>query len=108
MALSNPMVALRNLEQLYKRGFRDRVTDAALLRIASSQATRDEAILRDLERDLKELEQQYDMSSKEFFGRWQAGEMADTADFMDWNALYQMACEVRERLKLLQSGTETA
>ena len=106
MAVSNPLEALRNLGQLYERGFRDAITDAALLRVASSQAARDEAVLRDLERDLSELEQQYQMSSVEFFQRWQAGEMADTADFMDWNALYQMAREVRERLDLLRGETE--
>ena len=77
-----------------------------LLRIASSQAARDEAVLRDLERDLSELELEYKMSSEDFFQRWQAGEMADTADFMDWNALYQMAREVRERLELLRVEAE--
>ena len=101
MAVSSPLDALRNLGQLYERGFRDAVTDVALLRVASSQAARDEAVLRDLERDLRELEEEYNMSSDEFFQRWQVGEMADTADFMDWNALYQMAREVRERLELL-------
>ena len=106
MAISNPLDALRNLEQLYERGFRDSITDVALLRLTSSQAARDEVVLRDLERDLSELEQQYEMSSEEFFQRWQAGEMADTADFMDWNALYQMAREVRERLDLLRGETE--
>jgi len=104
--LSSPLVALRNLEQLYERGFRDRLTDTALLRVASSQAARDEAVLRDLERDLSDLELEYDMPSEEFFQRWQAGEIADTADFMDWNALYQMACEVRERLELLRGEAE--
>jgi len=99
---SSPLVALRNLEQLYAHGFRDTLTDAALLRVASSQAARDQVVLRDLERDLNDLELQYEMSSDEFFQRWQAGEMADTADFMDWNALYQMVREVRERLELLQ------
>lgn len=64
---STPLDTLRNLEQLYQSGFRDPVTDAALLKIASSQAARDEATLRDLERDLGELEQQYQMSSEEFF-----------------------------------------
>jgi len=108
MILSSPLTALRNLERLYERGFRDKVTDAALLRVASSQAARDEAVLRDLERDLSELEQQYKMPSEQFFQRWQAGEMADTADFMDWNALYQMAREVRERLELLRGETEAA
>jgi phage shock protein A len=102
MTVSTPLEALRNLEQLYKRGFRDNITDAALLKVASSQVARDEAVLRDLERDLSELEQRNQMTSRDFFQRWTAGQMADTADFMDWNALYQMAQEVRERLELLR------
>jgi hypothetical protein len=102
MIVSNPLSVLRNLEQIYEDGFRDKVTDAVLLRVASSQVARDEAALRDIERDLSELEQQYKMPSDEFFDRWQAGKLDDTADFMDWSALYQMACEVRERLTLLR------
>jgi len=108
MSVSTPLDVLRNLERLYERGFRDTVTDAALLKVASSQAARDEAVLRDLERDLRDLEQQYQMSSGEFFRRWQAGEMADTADFMDWNMLHQMVREVRKRLELLRGETEAA
>jgi len=108
VTLSTPLDVLRGLGQLYERGFRDAVTDAALLRVASSQIARDEAVLRDLERDLREFEQQYRVSSDEFFQRWQAGEMADTADFMDWNVLYQMAREIRERLELLRGEIEAA
>ena len=83
------------------------MTDAALRKIVESQAARERVVLHDLENDLRELEQQYQLTSEEFFHRWQAGEMPDTADFMDWNALYQMALEVRERLKLLHNKTET-
>jgi len=83
------------------------VTDAALRKIVESQAARERVVLHDLENDLRELEQQYQLKSEEFFHRWQAGEMPDTADFMDWNALYQMALEVRERLKLLHNETQT-
>jgi predicted HTH domain antitoxin len=107
MTTSTPLDALRRLEQLYESGFHDTVTDAALRKIVESQAARDHVALRDLENDLRELEQQYQLTSEEFFHRWQAGEMSDTADFMDWNALYQMALEVRERLKLLYNETET-
>jgi len=104
---STPLDALRSLEQLYESGFHDAVTDAALRKIVESQATRDRVALHDLENDLRELEQQYQLTSEEFFHRWQAGEMPDTADFMDWNALYQMALEVRKRLKLLHNEAET-
>jgi len=67
-----------------------------------SQIARDETVLRDLERDLADLEQQYQMSSEVFYQRWQAGQLGDAADFMDWNALYQMACQVRDRLNVLR------
>lgn len=108
MLTANPLVAVQNLEHLYSRGFRDEVTDAALLKVASSQATRDSVVLYDLERDMAEFEQQYNIPSNEFFRRWQAGEMDDSADFMDWNALYQMAHEVRQRLAFLQYESVTA
>lgn len=100
--MTTPLVAVRNFERLYTRGFRDRVTDAALLKVAMSQIARDETVLRDLERDLAEFEQQYQMSSEVFYKRWRAGELGDAADFMDWNALYQIACQVRERLTVLR------
>lgn len=102
MASLTPIEALKSLEQLYEHGFRDAVTDAAVLKIASSQAARDEVVLRDLERDLSELEQQYNLSSDEFYERWTAGELEDKVDFMDWSALYKMANEVRQRLNLLR------
>ncbi|HOU15128.1 MAG TPA: hypothetical protein PKZ84_18620 [Anaerolineae bacterium] len=100
--MSTPLATVRNLERLYTRGFRDRVTDSALLKVAMSQIARDETVLRDLERDLADLEQQYQMSSEVFYQRWQAGQLGDAADFMDWNALYQMACQVRDRLNVLR------
>ena len=102
MGMPTPLVTLQNLQRLYQDGFHDPVTDAVLIKVALSQVARDEVVLRDLERDLRELEEQYQMPSYEFFQRWQAGEMDDTADFMDWNALHQMATEVRARLELLR------
>lgn len=101
--MTTPLITLRNFERLYARGFRDYVTDAALLKLAQSQIARDKIVLRDLEHDLAEFEQQYQMKSEEFFRRWQAGDLDDAADFMDWNALYQMAHEIRERLVVLQT-----
>jgi len=96
------LTLLRNLEYLYEHGFRDNVTDAALQRVAAGQAARDEAVLHELERDLEGLEEQYSLTSEEFFRRWQAGELGDAADFTDWSALYQMSTSIRQRLELLR------
>jgi hypothetical protein len=54
----------------------------------------DEGVLGDLKRDLWELEQRYQMASDDFFWRWKAGELTDSADYTDWSALYQMVREI--------------
>jgi len=107
LTIHTPLQTLQNLHQLYQCGFCDSVTDAALDRIVGSQAARDETVLYDLEHDLSELEQKHGMTSEEFFHRWQAGKMSDTEDFMDWNALYQIAREICHRLRLLRNESES-
>jgi phage shock protein A len=102
MTLSGPLQTLRKLEKLYRGGFRDALTDVALARLASSQAARDEIVLHDLERDLAELEQRHKITTAEFAARWLAGKMDDSVDFVDWNALNQMATEIRQRLEVLR------
>ncbi|MCJ7548839.1 MAG: hypothetical protein MUQ30_04060 [Anaerolineae bacterium] len=101
--MSTPVTTLRNLQHLYGQGFRDEVTDTALQKVVNSQIARDQITLRDLERDLAELEAQYAMPSETFHSRWLAGELDDSADFMDWHVLCEMVAEVRKRVALLKS-----
>jgi len=89
---------IRSLEQIYIKGYEDSFLDNALRKIISHQLARDQADLQVLQRDLAELE----MSSEEFYERFQAGQMSDEADFMEWNALYKMATKLRNRLGILQ------
>lgn len=44
----------------------------------------------DLESRLKSLEQKYQMSSEQFYQRFQAGELGDSMDFFEWNTYYEM------------------
>ena len=92
---------IRSLEQIYIKGYEDSFLDNALRKIISHQLVRDQADLQVLQRDLAELE----MSSEEFYERFQAGQMSDEADFMEWNALYKMATKLRNRLGILQGQT---
>ena len=103
--MTTPVTTLRNLQHLYDQGFRDEVTDTALQKIVNSQIARDQATLRDLERDLAELEAQCAMPSEMFHTRWSAGELNDSADFIDWHVLYEMVAEARGRVALLKSET---
>jgi hypothetical protein len=44
----------------------------------------------EMEQQIKAYEMQYQMSSDEFYRRFQAGELGDSADFFEWNAYYEM------------------
>ncbi len=57
--------------------------------------------LGQLEQDLTEFEQQYDLSSEQFYGKFQAGEMGDAMDLVEWASLFQMAKRLRGRIDLL-------
>lgn len=56
-----------------------------------------------LVRCLTAYEHRYQMGSAEFFGRYQAGKLGDTADFVEWAGDYQQYLglleELRARLK---------
>jgi len=93
---------IRSLEQIYVEGYEDSFLDNALQKIISHQLAKDQADLRVLQQDLTELERQYGISSEEFYERFQAGQMSDEADFMEWNALYKMSAKLRTRLGILQ------
>ena len=74
----------------------------ALQKAANSQIARGQATLRDLESVLAESATKYGMSSETFHTRWLAGELADSADSMDWHVLCETVAEARERVTLLK------
>ena len=57
--------------------------------------------LRETEKDLSEFEHQYNMSTADFFSQWQAGQIDDRMDYVEWASLAQMAENLRKRLALL-------
>ena len=94
MTASVALYDLERLKQLYIAGFQDTFLDNALRKIIDHQIARDEADLRRVHRELIKFEQQHGLTSDEFWEHFQAGQMADTADFMEWNAF----CKMRQRL----------
>jgi hypothetical protein len=93
---------LERLRQLYVAGFHDTFLDSALRKIIVRQITRDEADLKRVNEALEEFERQYGLTSDEFWQRFQAGQIADTADFMEWNVLCKMRERITSRLRILR------
>ena len=59
-----------------------------------------------LVRSLAAYEQRYQMSSADFYVRYQRGELEDTADFVEWAGDYQHYLQLKEQLeqKLVAAG----
>lgn len=85
---------LERLQQLYASGFQDPFVENALRKIVSHQVARVEADLASVNATLAGFERQYSLTSDEFWRRFQAGEMEDSADFMEWNIF----CKMKQRL----------
>jgi lipase chaperone LimK len=95
---------VQTLEKLYAQGQTSDVIDLALEKLLAYELGETRQQLAQLERDLTEFEQRYDLSSETFYARFQAGEMGDAMDFVDWASLHQMAERLRQRIGLLEAA----
>ena len=104
MVVSTTINDINRLQRLYTSGFHDPFLDHAVRKIIDHQIARDRADLLENNETLVEFEQQYSLNSEEFWERFQLGQMADTIDFMEWNAFCRMRQRILERLQILQGG----
>jgi len=100
---SGTIERLRALQQLYAQGYQDEVVDLTLRKLFEHQIRKDEAQLAELRADLTRFEQQYGMTSADFFAKYQAGEMGDHADAFEWNVLYKMYTRLTEAVEALRA-----
>ena len=97
--------ALKKLSRLARNG---QVSDSLARNIQKLLGNEINQLVLDLaatEKDLAAFEQEYNLSTTEFFKRWQAGQTDDRMDYVEWASLAQMADNLHQRLDLLQGGT---
>ncbi len=92
---------LRILEELYRSGRLSDVIERTVDKLIELERDRAERELDDLTGHLRAFESQYQMSSEEFYQRYERGELGDSVDFMEWSSFYDMACAARKHLDRL-------
>jgi hypothetical protein len=97
---------ISGLAKLYEKGQVSDLTVQTLNKLVSMEISQGRADLADTEKDLLEFEQRYQMPTAEFFRQWQAGQVGDQMDYVEWASLAQMANRIRERLETLTSETQ--
>ena len=95
---------VRTLDKLYAQGETSDIVDLALEKLFAFELRESQKQLAQLERDLSQFEQQYDLFSDTFYARFLAGEMGDGMDLMEWASLHQMAARLKQRIGLLEGS----
>lgn len=92
---------LRRLAYLLRAGQASELMERTLDKLFVYETEQSQTQFEQLQSDLRGFEQQYGMSSEEFYRRYQAGETDDRMDFVEWASLVQMAENMKARLALL-------
>jgi hypothetical protein len=96
---------LHALAELYRQGQASDLMERTLEKLLRHEAERSVAELEQLQADLADFERRYNLSSDEFYRRYQAGDMGDEMDFVEWASLVQMVHNLENRLDLLRIST---
>lgn len=94
---------VRWLAELYKNRQVDAVTAQTLNKLVDLEASRLRMQLEDMERVMADYERQYGMKSADFFTQFEAGQLGDRMDFVEWSGLFQMAASIRKQLQELDN-----
>ncbi|MBN1937304.1 MAG: hypothetical protein JW934_21775 [Anaerolineae bacterium] len=92
---------LLSLARLYREGQASELMDRTLDKLLAQEAQLSQSQLVQLQADLRAFEAQYDLTSDEFYCRFQAGQTDDRMDFVEWASLVQMRDNLQARLNLL-------
>ena len=92
---------LHTLAELYEQRQVSDLMDRTLEKLLRHEAEECQALLSQLQADLAEFEQKYQLSSAEFYRQFQAGYIGDDMDYVEWASLIRMADNLAKRLRLL-------
>lgn len=101
--LTNPITErLLRLVQLYQTHQASPLMERTINKLFAHELAESDAQLNQLQADLIEFENLYQMSSEEFYTRYQAGKTDDRMDFIEWASLIQMVANLQQRIRLLK------
>ena len=94
---------LRILEGLYRDGYQSDVIDRSLGKLLDLERASARRHLEELDRRLHGYEEQYQMSSSDFYRRFRRGELGDDVGFVEWSAFFEMRLALHDRLDALEA-----
>lgn len=103
---TNTKKQVGNLFKLYESGQVSETTARNLNKVLDLELSQLQSDLAATEKDLGGFERQHNMSTADFFKRWQAGKTDDRMEYVEWASLAQMADNLRKRLEFLSNESQ--
>jgi hypothetical protein len=97
---------VRWLAELYEKKQVSSLTAQTLNKAVEYEVSQSQAQLTEIEKVLFEYEKRFNLSTVEFFKRYEAGQTDDSAESVEWASLAQMAESIRKRLALFSEIPE--
>ena len=97
---------LKKLTRLARTGQASDALARNIQKLLGAEINQLEMDLAATEADLRTFEQQYQLSTADFFHQWQAGQTDDRMDYVEWASLAQMAENLRQRLQFLKGESK--
>jgi len=94
------------LAELYEKKQVSSLTAQTLNKAVEYEVSQSQTQLVEIEKVLTEYEKEFNMSTVEFFKRYQAGHTDDSAESVEWASLAQMAESIHKRLALLSEPSK--
>lgn len=96
---------LQKLASLYRKGYTSPLMERTINKLLAYEAETCREQLHQVQNDLAEFEQQYALTSADFYQRYQTGQTDDRMDYVEWASLIQIAANLEERLRMLTEET---
>ena len=80
----------------------DTFFEVTLQKMLDCKVDQDEQELKEIEADLHRVEQQYGLATATFLENFEAGQMGDDVDFLEWISLHRM----KERIQVRKHALE--
>ncbi|MBM3179460.1 MAG: hypothetical protein FJZ86_03810 [Chloroflexi bacterium] len=94
---------VRWLAELYEKREIDNLTAQSLNKLVDLETSRVRMRLEEIERVTADYERQYGMKTADFFEQFEAGQLGDRMDFVEWASLAKLARHLRNVLEEVSS-----
>jgi len=102
-ANSNTKEIIQNIGKIFEKGLQNEYLSRSIGKISEYEKQTTIKEIDMLKNKLSRFESVYQMSSQDFFERFEKGDLGDKEDYFEWAAIYQMYERSVDRLIILES-----